>query len=108
MNLFDGWDCVLSLLFGLRPTVHPCLHQRLVDTQDSVSSWDPAPFSWLLVCTRFCLCPPRVCFPSPVEVLQNFDYNQIPLASKVKFPGSSQSLCWIPRLGNLLSVLELS
>ena len=23
-------------------------------------------FSWILVHTRFCLCPPRVCFPSPV------------------------------------------
>ena len=34
--------------------------------------------------------------------------NQIPLASKVKFPGGSQSLCGIPRLGNLLWVLELS
>ena len=22
-----------------------------------------APFSWVLVCTRFCLCPPSVCFP---------------------------------------------
>ena len=31
-----------------------------------------------------------------------------PLASKVKFPGDSQSLCQIPRLGNLLWVLELS
>ena len=28
--------------------------------------------------------------------------NQIPLAFKVKFPGVSQSLCQIPRLGNLL------
>ena len=27
--------------------------------------------------------------------------NQIPLSSKVKFPGGSQSLCQIPRLGNL-------
>ena len=27
--------------------------------------------------------------------------NQIPLPSKVKFPGDSQSLCQIPRLGNL-------
>ena len=27
------------------------------------------PFSWVLVYTRFCLCPQRVCFPSPVEVL---------------------------------------
>ena len=34
--------------------------------------------------------------------------NQIPLASKVKLPGGSQSLCQIPRLGNLLWVLELS
>ena len=25
-----------------------------------------APFSWVLVLTKFCLCPPRVCFPSPV------------------------------------------
>ena len=48
----------------------------------------------------FCL--PRVCFP----VLWNF-CNQIPLAFKVKFPGGSQFLCWIPRLGNLLWALEV-
>ena len=35
-------------------------------------------------------------------------YNQIPLASKVKFPGGSQFLFQIPRLGNLLWALELS
>ena len=34
--------------------------------------------------------------------------NQVPLASKVKFPVGSQSLCQIPMLGNLLWVLELS
>ena len=34
--------------------------------------------------------------------------NQIPLAFKVKFMGGSQSLCWIPRLGNLLWILGLS
>ena len=34
--------------------------------------------------------------------------NQIALASKVKFPGGSQSLCQISRLGNLFWVLELS
>ena len=33
--------------------------------------------------------------------------NQIPLASKVKFSGDSQSLCQISRLGNMLWVLEL-
>ena len=34
--------------------------------------------------------------------------NKIPLASKVKIPGGSQSLCEITRLQNLLWVLELS
>ena len=33
--------------------------------------------------------------------------NQIPLASEVKFPGDSQSICQIPRLGIMLWVLEL-
>ena len=28
-----------------------------------VSCGVTAPFSWVLVHTRFCLCPPRVCFP---------------------------------------------
>ena len=32
----------------------------------------------------------------------------LPLAFKVKFPGSFQSLCWVPRLGNLFWVLQLS
>ena len=41
------------------------------------------------------------------QVLWKF-YNPIPLALKDKFPGSSQSLCQIPRLGNLLWVPELS
>ena len=34
-------------------------------------------------------------------------FNKIPLASKVKIPGGSQSLYQIPRLGNLLWALEL-
>ena len=29
----------------------------------SVSCGVTAPFSWVLVCTRFCLCPPTICFP---------------------------------------------
>ena len=29
----------------------------------SVSCGVTAPFSWVLVCTWFCLCAPRVCFP---------------------------------------------
>ena len=46
--------------------------------------------------TPFCLCPPRVCIPSPVQVLY-----QVLLTFKVRFPGDSQALCWIPRLGSL-------
>ena len=41
----------------------------LTGKSGSVSCRDTAPFSWLLVCTRFCLCPPRVCFPSPLKIL---------------------------------------
>ena len=47
-------------------------------------------------------CPRRNCLPS----LWKFCH-QSPLAFKVKFPGSSQSLCQIPRLENLLGALEL-
>ena len=43
--------------------------QTLTGQSGSVSSGDTAPFSCLLVHTRFCLCPPRVCFPSSAEVL---------------------------------------
>ena len=35
----------------------------------SVSCGVTAPLSWVLMSPRFCLCPPRVCFPSTVEVL---------------------------------------
>ena len=34
----------------------------------SVSCGVTAPFSWVLLCARFYLCPPRVCFPNPMEV----------------------------------------
>ena len=46
-------------------TADPPLCQSLLDTHGQV--WVTLcgvidPFSWVLVCTRFCLCPPRVCF----------------------------------------------
>ena len=47
-------------------TIDPHLHHRLLDTprQACVSLCAvTAPFSWVLVHTRFCLCPPRVYFP---------------------------------------------
>ena len=35
----------------------------LMGKSGSASCGATAPFSWVLVCTRFCLCPPRVYFP---------------------------------------------
>ena len=35
----------------------------LTGKSGSVSCGVTAPFSWVLVHTRFCFCPPRVCFP---------------------------------------------
>ena len=134
----DGWGCVTSLLFGLRPNygrgndhngnllhrdlcTHCCIqcpwpHNRPLSTHASaggswtltaksvsVSCGDKAPFSWLLVHTRFVCALQESVSPFLWEFC-----NQIPLAPKVKFPGGSQSLCWIPRLGNLSWVLELS
>ena len=55
----------------------------LMGKSGSVSCGVTAPFSWVLVHTRFCLCPPRV---SVSPVLWKF-CNQIPLVFKVKFPG---------------------
>ena len=134
----DGRGCVPALLFDLRPNcgggnedngkhlqkipcrhchiqcLQPCSRPPLMHSSSrdswtltgkfwSVSCEVTAPFSWVLLHTRFCLCLPRVYF----LVLCKF-CNKIPLTSKVKFPGGSQSFCQVPRLGNLLWVLELS
>ena len=134
----DGWSCVPSLLFTWGQTMvevmkimvtsfkrsHACTatlsapnpaaghHQPtpLLETpghsqaslgQSLVGSLLLSPGSW---CTQGFVCALQ---ESVSPVLCKF-CNQIPLASKVKFPGGSQSLCQIPRLGNLLWVLELS
>ena len=47
-----------------------------------------------MVNARFCLCPPRL-KAIFTQVLWKF-CNQIPLAFKIRFPGNSQSLCWVP------------
>ena len=50
----------------------PPTHTSTRDSQTVMGKYVPvscevtAPFSWALVHTRFCLCPPRVCFSSPV------------------------------------------
>ena len=66
----------------------------LTGMSGSASPGATAPFSWVLVHTRFCLCPPGVCFP----VLCRLS-NQIPLTSKVKISCGSQSLFQIPQVG---------
>ena len=95
----EGWGCVSSLLFGLRPNygrynkdngdlfqknlcTYCCIQfpwplsrplsthasagdsWTLTGKSGSVSCGVTAPFSWVLVCTRFCLYPPSV-FPQP-------------------------------------------
>ena len=78
--------------------------QTLTGESGSVIWGISAPCSWVLVHTRFCLCPPGVCvFP----VLGKFCY-KILLTFKVRFPGDSQSLYQIVRLGRLLWGLKLS
>ena len=64
----------------------------LTGKSGSVSCRVTAPFSWVLACTRFCLCPPKSVSP----VLCKF-YNQTPLASKVKFPGVLSPFAKSPR-----------
>ena len=66
----------------------------------SVSCVATAPLLWVLVHTRFCLCLPSL--ESLLLSVLCKAYNQILLALKARFHGDFQSLCWIPRLGNLM------
>ena len=97
---------------GCHQSPHPCGGPLLTHTPTgdpptlagsfgSVSCGITAPFLWVLVHTRFCLCPPRQESLFPPTLWKY--YNQIPLAFKVGFPEDSQSLCQVPRLGSLMS-----
>ena len=88
---------------------HPCAeplptrtctgdHQTRAGSFGAASCGVTAPFLCDLVCVRFCLCPPRLEFLFPLVLWM--PYNQR-LVFKVRFPGDSQSICQIPRLGNL-------
>ena len=76
-------------------------HSQASLGQSLVGSLLLSPGSWF---TQSFVC---VLHESVSPVLCTF-CNQIPLSSKVKFPGGSQSFCWRPRLVNLLWVLELN
>ena len=116
VTAFKRTYCSMPQLLGLlqlvpltpqQATIDPCLHHRLLRhsqaslAQSLVGSLLLSPGSWYaqgFVCALE---------ESVSPVLWKF-CNQIPLAFKVKFPGGSPSLCHIPRLGNLLWVLQLS
>ena len=58
----------VPLLFSRPSLTHASAgdSRTLMGKSGSVSCGVMAPFSWVLVCTKFCLCHPRVCFPNPV------------------------------------------
>ena len=75
-----------------------CLCQRLLDTHRQVCIsllWGHCSFLLGPAVCKVLFVPSKSLFP------------QSPLASKVKFSGGFQSICQIPRVGNLLWVLEL-
>ena len=83
--------------------IHPSLRWRLLDTHRPVwlsLLWGhfslllgPGAHKFLFVTSKSLF--PQSCGSSVIK------------AFKVKFPGGSQFLCWIPRLGNLLWTLEV-
>ena len=84
------------------PTPHP------ETPRNSQASLSQSPVGFLFLSPRSWCAQDFVCSlqESASPVLCKF-CNEIPLGSKVKFSGRSQSLFQIPRLGNLLWVLEL-
>ena len=93
------WPCGRPLSTHIS-TRYSC---TLTGKSGSVSCGVRAPFSWILVETSF-VCSLQ---ESVSWILWKF-CNQIPLASKVKVPEGSQSLCRTPRLGSVFWVIELS
>ena len=92
------WPCgrPLSTHASLRDS------QKLICKSESVCYGVTPPFSWVLVCTRFCLCPHIV---AASLVLWKF-CNPVLLIFNIWFPGDSKSLCYNSRLRNVLWDLE--
>ena len=85
-------------------TMDPHICQRLPNTHRQV---------WLSLLWGHCsfLMDPVHCFVCALQESlfpQSCGISMIPLTFNVRFPGDSQSLCWIPRLESLLWCLELS
>ena len=76
------------------------------DRPGSISCEGSDPFPWVLGCMRFCLCPLRV--KSLISPVRWRCCDQILLVFKIRFPGDSQFLGQIVRLGSLMWGLEPS
>ena len=70
-DLLQEGLCHTQVCCTQRPCSRPLLTHTstgyswtLMGMSGSVSCGVTAPFSWVLVHTRLCLCPPRFCFPS--------------------------------------------
>ena len=98
--VFSAHDRVAGHCWPISPPETPG-HSQASLAQSLVGSLLLSPSSWF---TQGFVCA----LQHAVSTVMCKLCNQIPLASKVKFPGGSQSLCQIPRLGNVLWVLELS
>ena len=74
---------------ALTPVVGPSTGDptTLTGSLGSVSREVTAPFLWVLVHARFCLCPPRWESLFPPVLWKSYD--QTPLAFKVRFPRDS-------------------
>ena len=99
--------CFSRLLLPKPPSLRqatddPCLLRRPSNNSSLVwfsLLWGHCSFLWFLVQGRFFLCHSRVESLFLPVLLKSC--NQIPLACKVRFPGDSQSLSWISKLGKL-------
>ena len=111
-EIFNSMFCSCVGLCSL-PVIWPeaqlLTHDSTRDSWTLTGSLIPSLVAILLLCPGSWCAHGFVCAlqESIFQVLWKF-CNQIPLVSKIKFPRSSRSLCQIPRLGNLLWVLELS
>ena len=84
----------------VKPLQETLKHSQAGLAQSLVGSLVLSPGSW---CAHFVVTSKSLCFP----ILWKF-CNQILLSFKVRFPGDSQFLWWIPRLGSMIWGLEPS
>ena len=110
MNFLKRSHAGTATIHAPNPAADHCLPTPHPETpRNSQASLSQSPVGFLFLSPRSWCAQDFVCSlqESASPVLCKF-CNEIPLGSKVKFSGRSQSLFQIPRLGNLLWVLELS